>query len=74
MKRRAFIRRLASESNTTPLVIRALARLEIAAAIADPVGGTPKEFANFIRADIEKWGRGSCRAQLREVNVDQGLA
>ena len=21
----------------------------------DPVGGTPKEFADFIRADIEKW-------------------
>jgi len=21
----------------------------------DPLGGTPKEFANFIRADIEKW-------------------
>jgi hypothetical protein len=55
MKRREFIRRLASESNTTPLVIRALARLEIAAAIADPVGGTPQEFADFIRADIEKW-------------------
>jgi len=22
----------------------------------DPMGGTPKEFADFIRADIEKWG------------------
>jgi tripartite-type tricarboxylate transporter receptor subunit TctC len=22
----------------------------------DPVGGTPKEFSDFIRADIEKWG------------------
>ena len=21
----------------------------------DPVGGSPKEFADFIRADIEKW-------------------
>ena len=21
----------------------------------DPLGGTPKEFADFIRADIEKW-------------------
>jgi tripartite-type tricarboxylate transporter receptor subunit TctC len=21
----------------------------------DPVGSTPKEFADFIRADIEKW-------------------
>jgi tripartite-type tricarboxylate transporter receptor subunit TctC len=21
----------------------------------DPLGGTPKEFAGFIRADIEKW-------------------
>ena len=21
----------------------------------DPVGGTPQEFADFIRADIEKW-------------------
>ena len=21
----------------------------------DPVGGTPKEFADFIRAGIEKW-------------------
>jgi tripartite-type tricarboxylate transporter receptor subunit TctC len=21
----------------------------------DPVGGTPKQFADFIRADIEKW-------------------
>jgi tripartite-type tricarboxylate transporter receptor subunit TctC len=21
----------------------------------DPVGGTPKEFSDFIRADIEKW-------------------
>jgi tripartite-type tricarboxylate transporter receptor subunit TctC len=21
----------------------------------DPVGGTPEEFADFIRADIEKW-------------------
>jgi tripartite-type tricarboxylate transporter receptor subunit TctC len=21
----------------------------------DPIGGTPKEFADFIRADIEKW-------------------
>jgi tripartite-type tricarboxylate transporter receptor subunit TctC len=21
----------------------------------DPVGGTPKEFADFIHADIEKW-------------------
>ena len=21
----------------------------------DPVGGTPKEFADFIRADLEKW-------------------
>jgi tripartite-type tricarboxylate transporter receptor subunit TctC len=21
----------------------------------DPVGGTPKEFADFIQADIEKW-------------------
>ena len=21
----------------------------------DPIGGTPEEFADFIRADIEKW-------------------
>jgi len=21
----------------------------------DPIGGTPKQFADFIRADIEKW-------------------
>src|SRR6266849_4764300 len=32
----------------------------------DPVGGTPKEFADFIRADIEKWVAILARPGLRK--------
>ena len=31
----------------------------------DPVGGTPKEFADFIRADIEKWTAVLAAASLK---------
>jgi tripartite-type tricarboxylate transporter receptor subunit TctC len=30
-------------------------RVALKAQGTDPVGGTPREFADFIRADIEKW-------------------
>jgi tripartite-type tricarboxylate transporter receptor subunit TctC len=32
----------------------------------DPLGGTPKEFADFIRADIEKWVAALTAAGLRK--------
>jgi tripartite-type tricarboxylate transporter receptor subunit TctC len=32
----------------------------------DPVGGTPKEFADFIRADIEKWTAVFAAANLKK--------
>jgi tripartite-type tricarboxylate transporter receptor subunit TctC len=40
----------ANEALNTEMVRTALKRQG-----TDPVGGTPKEFADFIRADIEKW-------------------
>ena len=52
---------------TPPAIVEKLSRAandalgteEVRAALrqqgTDPVGGTPKEFADFIRADIEKW-------------------
>ncbi|MFL5433383.1 MAG: tripartite tricarboxylate transporter substrate-binding protein, partial [Myxococcales bacterium] len=30
----------------------------------DPVGGTPREFAGFVRAEIGKWGK-----IVREANI-----
>jgi tripartite-type tricarboxylate transporter receptor subunit TctC len=49
----AIIEKLSGAANdalNTPEVRTALQRQG-----TDPVGGTPKEFADFIRADIEKW-------------------
>jgi tripartite-type tricarboxylate transporter receptor subunit TctC len=58
---------LLAPSATPPAVIEKLSRAandalateEVHGALrqqgTDPVGGTPKEFADFIRADIEKW-------------------
>jgi tripartite-type tricarboxylate transporter receptor subunit TctC len=49
----AIIEKLSTAANA------ALDDTEVRAALkvqgTDPVGGTPKEFADFIRADIEKW-------------------
>jgi tripartite-type tricarboxylate transporter receptor subunit TctC len=49
----AIIEKLSGAAND------ALSTEEVRAALkrqgTDPVGGTPKEFADFIRADIEKW-------------------
>jgi tripartite-type tricarboxylate transporter receptor subunit TctC len=58
---------LLAPSATPPAIIEKLSRAandalateEVRGALrqqgTDPVGGTPKEFADFIRADIEKW-------------------
>jgi tripartite-type tricarboxylate transporter receptor subunit TctC len=32
---------------------------------AEPVGGTPEEFAAVIRADLEKWGKVITNAGIR---------
>jgi tripartite-type tricarboxylate transporter receptor subunit TctC len=49
----AIVEKLSTAANA------ALNDAEVRAALkvqgTDPVGGTPKEFADFIRADIEKW-------------------
>ncbi len=49
----AIVEKLSTATNA------ALDDAEVRAALkvqgTDPVGGTPKEFADFIRADIEKW-------------------
>jgi tripartite-type tricarboxylate transporter receptor subunit TctC len=49
----AIVEKLSVAANT------ALATAEVRTALkrqgTDPLGGTPKEFADFIRADIEKW-------------------
>ena len=49
----AIVEKLSAATNA------ALDDAEVRAALkvqgTDPVGGTPKEFADFIRADIEKW-------------------
>jgi tripartite-type tricarboxylate transporter receptor subunit TctC len=58
---------LLAPAGTSPAIIETLSRAandalnteDVRAALkrqgTDPVGGTPKEFADFIRADIEKW-------------------
>jgi len=58
---------LLAPSGTPPAIIEKLSvaanealhndavRIALRAQGTDPVGGTPKEFADFIRADIEKW-------------------
>lgn len=32
----------------------------------DPIGSTPKEFADFIHADIEKWNAAFAAADARK--------
>ena len=32
---------------------------------AEPVGGSPREFASFLKADYEKWGRVVKQAGIR---------
>lgn len=49
----AIVEKLSAAANA------ALSTEEVRSALkrqgTDPLGGTPKEFADFIRADIEKW-------------------
>jgi tripartite-type tricarboxylate transporter receptor subunit TctC len=58
---------LLAPADTLPAIVEKLSRAandalnteEVRSALkrqgTDPLGGTPKEFAGFIRADIEKW-------------------
>jgi tripartite-type tricarboxylate transporter receptor subunit TctC len=49
----AIVEKLSTAANAALNDVEVRAALKVQG--TDPVGGTPKEFADFIRADIEKW-------------------